>query len=190
MGQDPRTFLNDAVVFIVRFYVIIFVVLLPITVLSYILKPAVLVAPAPAGKASLPPNFEIFFVLFGIYMFCAVATAVAFLGGWRKLASQFPAPQNYAEGQLFKRQSGSVGAANYNKILYIRVSAQGLYLACIFPFRFMHPPLLVPWAQVKALRQKRFLWRTASYLTIGSPKLATIALENQKVVEAAQQWLP
>lgn len=126
----------------------------------------------------------------GIYLFCAVATINAVMSGWRKLAGRFPAPQNFAEGQLFKWQSGSVGVSGYSKVLFIRVSAQGLYLACVFPFRLMHPPMLIPWSQVKAIRQKKFWPRVMSSLTIGSPKLATVALENQKVIEAARQWLP
>jgi hypothetical protein len=33
-------------------------------------------------------------------------------------------------------------AANYNNVLTMGASQQGLYLASMFLFRFMHPPLL------------------------------------------------
>jgi hypothetical protein len=39
--------------------------------------------------------------------------------------------------------------ANYNNVLTIGACQQGLYLASMFLFRFMHPPLLVPWSEIK-----------------------------------------
>lgn len=188
LGQDPRTFLKDAVVFVIRFYVVMFVVCLPILLLTYLLKHVVPVAPARQAKVSMPQVW-LFLVPFFIYMFCAVATATSFLGGWRKLAGRFPAPQNFAEGRLFKWQSGDVGVASYNSVLNIRVSPRGLYFSCIPLFRFMHPPILIPWTQVKVTRQKRFLGKEAIRLTIGSPKLATIALRDSKIINAAAQWI-
>ncbi|HEX8835029.1 MAG TPA: hypothetical protein VF719_12550, partial [Abditibacteriaceae bacterium] len=96
----------------------------------------------------------------------------------------------FAEGQLFRWQSGSVGVANYGRVLVVRVAPAGLYLACIFPFRLMHPPLLIPWNEVKAVRRKRIFFRRTTWLTIGSPKLVTVVLENPKIAEAAESWLP
>jgi len=191
VGQNPQTVVKDAIIFIVRYFVIIVGVLLPLFLLSFILDPF-----TPAIHATMPeeltpaePIFWIILVPFGIYMFFAVTLGLALIGGWRKLAGEFRAPKNFAEGQLFKRQSGSVGASNYSRVLRIRVSPQGLFLACPFPVHLTHPPILIPWSQIKAVRQKRILWRTISYLNIGSPKLATIALENPKIVEDAKPWL-
>lgn len=190
MGQDPRTFLKDAIVFVIRFYITIFVVLLPIPLLLYLIKLTVPVTTVPTNNTQLPPQLWFLLVPFIIYVFCAVATAIAVLSGWRKLAGKFPSPQNFTDGQLFTWQSGTVGVANYNNVLIVRVSSHGLYLDCIFPFRLMHPPILIPWAQVKAVRQTRFLGSSTIFLTIGSPKLATISLKNAKIIEAARQWLP
>jgi hypothetical protein len=39
-------------------------------------------------------------------------------------------------------------------VLTLGASQQGLYLASMFIFRFMHPPLLVPWSDIKVRRSK------------------------------------
>jgi hypothetical protein len=170
MGQDPRTFPRDVLRFAIKFYVLTYIMLLPIWVVTYFVGPITPLPSAPGVKPKMPSQFWPFFALFGVYMWCAVAVIISLLGGWYKVARRFRAPRKFREGQLFKRQSGSVGGGGYGRILTVRVSPQGLYLACIFPFQIMHPPMLIPWEQIKAVRQKRFLWRTSSYLTVGSPK--------------------
>ncbi len=56
-------------------------------------------------------------------------------------------------------QSGQMRwLANYNNVLTIGVSPQGLYLASMFLFRFMHPPLLVPWSEIKVRRKKGWVF--------------------------------
>jgi hypothetical protein len=55
-------------------------------------------------------------------------------------------------------QSGRMqGLADYKNVLTIGVSQQGWYLASMFFFRFMHPPLLVPWNEIKVRRSTGWL---------------------------------
>jgi hypothetical protein len=56
--------------------------------------------------------------------------------------------------------------ANYNRVLTIGVNPQGLYLATMFLFRFMHPPLLVPWSEIKVQRSKGWMFEYVT-LTLG-----------------------
>jgi hypothetical protein len=132
----------------------------------------------------------VFFVIFGGGLAAAIVSLLAFLSGWRALASRFPAPPGFTEGKLFSWQSGRIGIVNYNNILRVRVSAQGLHLACGFPFHFMHPPLLIPWAQITDIKQQKILAWPVTLLTIGTPKIATVTLHNRKILEAAGPWLP
>lgn len=131
----------------------------------------------------------VFFVVFGGGLAAAIMALLSFAGGWRALAGRFPAPPGFVEGKLFTLQSGRVGMVNYNNVLRVRVSAQGLYLACGFPFSFMHPPLLIPWAQITNLEQHKVLAWQVIRLTIGTPKIATITLYNAKIIEAAGPWM-
>lgn len=193
MGQDPKTVVRDVLWFAIRFYVLLYLVILPLYPAVRFLKPYFPAQPAgqPLNPAKAPPlQFFLFMAGFGIYMFFAVAIIIALLGGWFKLARKYRAPKGFKEGQLFKWQSGSVGVCNYNNVLKIRVSPQGLYLACVFPFSIMHSPILIPWDEIKGIRQKRFRRRTTTRFIVGSPKIVSVVFMNDKVVEAAKQWLP
>ncbi len=131
----------------------------------------------------------VFFVLFGGGLAAAIISLLAFVSGWRTLAARFPAPPGFHGGKLYTWQSGRLGMVNYNNVLRVGVSPQGLHLACGFPFHFMHPPLLIPWAQITNLQQQKvFAWQVI-LLTIGMPKIARITLYNAKIIEAAQPWL-
>jgi len=132
----------------------------------------------------------VLFVLFGGGLAAAIISLLAFVSGWRTLAARFPAPPGFNEGRFYTWQSGRLGVVNYNNVLRVGVSPQGLFLACQFPFHFLHPPLLIPWAQITNLQQQKvFAWQVI-LLTIGAPKIATVTLYNAKIIEASQLWLP
>jgi hypothetical protein len=72
------------------------------------------------------------------------------------LCSQNPFPLN---GAKWGMQSGRMRwLANYNNVLTLGASQQGLYLASMFLFRFMHPPLLIPWSEIKVQRSKGWIF--------------------------------
>ena len=56
--------------------------------------------------------------------------------------------------------------ANYNNVQMVGASQQGLYLASMFLFRFVHPPLLVPWSEIKVRRSKGWFLEYVT-LTLG-----------------------
>jgi hypothetical protein len=56
-----------------------------------------------------------------------------------------------------------VRMANYNNVLTLGVSQQGLYLASMFLFRFMHPPLLVQWSVIKVRRNKGWVFEYVTF---------------------------
>ncbi len=193
MGQNPKTAMRDVIWFAVRFYIFLNLIILPLFPIVKLLKPYLPAQPAgqPLNPNKFPPlQAFVFFAGFGIYMFCGVALMLALLGGWHKLSRRYKAPKNFKDGQLFKWQSGCIGACNYNNVLKVRLSPEGFYVACIFPFSVMHRPILIPWSEFKDIRQKRFWRRTSTRFIIGSPKIASIVIENKKVVEAAKSFLP
>jgi hypothetical protein len=64
-------------------------------------------------------------------------------------------------------QSGQMRwLANYNNVLTLRASQQGLYLASMFLFRFMAPSLLVPWSDIKVWRSKGWFFEYVTF-TLG-----------------------
>jgi hypothetical protein len=56
-------------------------------------------------------------------------------------------------------QSGQMRClTNYNNVLTLGVSREGLYLANMLLFRFMHPPLLIAWSEIKVSRKKGWVF--------------------------------
>jgi hypothetical protein len=85
------------------------------------------------------------------------------VSGWFVLARRFRLAGGF-DGVSFGFQSGQMRwLANYGNCLTLGANQDGLYLATMFLFRFMHPPLLVPWSEIKVVRKKR--WIFGEYVT-------------------------
>ena len=114
-----------------------------------------------------------FVVIFPIYFLCLwllVGATISFVGGWFSLAKVYRTRVPFI-GASWRMQSGRMRwLANYNNVLTLGVSRQGLYLASMFLFRFMHPPLLVPWSEIKVRRNKGWVFEYVTF-TMG-PELA------------------
>jgi hypothetical protein len=83
---------------------------------------------------------------------------ISFVGGWFSLARVYRTQVAF-DGAKWRMRSGRMRwLANYNNLLTLGASQQGLYLASMFLFRFMHPPLLVPWSEIKVRRSKGWVF--------------------------------
>jgi len=51
-----------------------------------------------------------------------------------------------------------------------------LYLSLMLPFRPGHPPLLIPWRDIREVGRRRYRLRERVVVEIGSPSLATVTL--------------
>jgi len=110
-----------------------------------------------------PAAFALIFPIYFFFLWLLVAAMVSFIGGWFSLAKVYRTRVPF-HGTKWKMQSGRMRRlANYNNVLTIGVSPQGLYLASMFLFRFMHPPLLVPWSEIKVRRSKGWVFE---YVTL------------------------
>ena len=82
--------------------------------------------------------------------------------------------------------------ANYKNVLTLGASQQGLYLASMFIFRFMHPPLLVPWSNIKLRRSKGWFFEYV-ILTMGHELAIPLRIREElaaKLREAAGNCWP
>jgi len=73
--------------------------------------------------------------------------------------------------------SASVNGANYNNSLVLKYNYDGIYLKVILPFRLFHPPILIPWKEVKYARDKKIFFIKLKELVIGDPFIALITLK-------------
>jgi hypothetical protein len=110
------------------------------------------------SPALLEPQW--FFPLF-VLMWFGISGLLSLLSGWRGLASRFPGSEA-AQGDNYRFASGSMGIpyfpVNYSNCLFVTVNEKGFRVAVFFLFRFLSPPLFVPWSQVESVVEKRFLF--------------------------------
>lgn len=128
------------------------------------------------------PFFGLLFVLFVLGAITGVMLAVSALGGWQRLAARYRAADP-PRGERFSLQSGFLGWVSYGSCLTIHVSAEGLRLAVMFPFRAGHAPLFIPWSEMHNVRAVRYWWNELIEFEVGSPCVATLRLPR-KVIEA------
>ncbi len=107
--------------------------------------------------------------------FFAVFWGLSLAGGWRRLAADYAAHEK-PPGDFRRFQAVRLRWVGYNGCLTIGVCREGLYLAVWPIFRFCHPPLLIPWADLGEIQRRRtFLW-THVRAGVRRPPIVTIDL--------------
>ena len=79
------------------------------------------------------------------------------MSGWRRLAERFHHPKPF-EGSYYRFQTAHMTGVRFGGVLEIGVGETGLYLVPMILFRLFHPPLLIPWSELRAAPVKRFLF--------------------------------
>ena len=109
-----------------------------------------------------------FFPLFIGFWF-AMTGLLAHLGGWATLARRFRATQS-PSGERFRFASGSMGRrflpVNYGGCLFVTVGEEGIHLSILFLFRFLSPPLFIPWSAMESVTEKRFIVSTYTSIRV------------------------
>jgi len=121
--------------------------------------------------------FAAIFPIYFLCLWCVVAATISVIGGWFALTKVYRTRAAF-NGEKWKMQSGRMRwLANYNNVLTIGIGKQGLYLASMFLFRFMHPPLLIPWSEIKVrntFKPSQFIneeLRVGSFACFADPQL-------------------
>jgi hypothetical protein len=101
-----------------------------------------------------PTAFAAIFPIYCLSLWLLIGAIISFIGGWFSLAKVYRT-RLPLDGAKCRMQSGQMRRlTNYNNVLTLGVSPEGRYLAIIFLFRFMHPPLLVPWSEIRVRRKE------------------------------------
>ncbi|WP_426492825.1 hypothetical protein [Hymenobacter sp. 102] len=153
-----------------------------------------------APNALYLPLFPLGFAAFWAFVCWLISR-----NGWQRLGQYYRAPATPpAPAETFwlqaasLREPGTVGpGANYRGVLRISCGPAGLGLSVLFLFRVGHPPLLIPWAAVGPVEEKRGVFGLGTYFTsiISAPdgtaaveiRLGSPAVAAQ--IEAYQQLL-
>ena len=118
---------------------------------------------------SLVSNLGI--ALLCVAVWCAICFFISLLTGW------------FALGRRFKRQSDLYGEtksagpffytvymrlwSHYSSVIRLTAASDALYVSILFPLRIGHPPLRIPWDEIRFGRTK-FFFRTYMVLTLGN----------------------
>ncbi len=114
-----------------------------------------------------PYGFAIFFVA----LWCLVCFVASIVGGWFALSRRFrkqsePLGETRTAGPWFYGVSMRFWG-NYSSVIRLTAAEDALYPSVLFPFRCGHPPLCIPWTEIKLSRAK-LLWRRYVLLTLGN----------------------
>ena len=106
-----------------------------------------------------------------IALWCAIGYFVSFFTGWLALARRFK-KQSEPYGEI--RSAGPFFYTlymrfwgHYSSVIRLTAAGDALYASVLFLFRIGHPPLRIPWDEIRFGRTK-FFFRTYIVLTLGN----------------------
>ena len=110
------------------------------------------------------------YALFSFAVWCCVCSLISLLSGWFALSRRFPRQSEpYGVTRRVGPWFGTVYTrfwGHYSGVMRLVAAEDALYLSVLFPFRIGHPPLRIPWNEIRLSRSKRF-WVNYVILTLG-----------------------
>jgi hypothetical protein len=105
-----------------------------------------------------------------------VCWLLALVGGWRGLARRY---RVHGEAKpTTQSTSAMLGVVSYNGVLQVGASDTGLELRVMSLFRAGHPPLRIPWTDVRDEGEQSGLFGTQTKLRLG-PNGTTLRLPSK-----------
>jgi hypothetical protein len=121
-------------------------------------------------------SFAYIFPFFFIGMWLLV-TFIISKTGWTDLVANYRY-DNAFTGTRVGIISAAINKANYNNSLVLKYNEDGIYLKPILLFRLFHSPVLIPWKEIKEVRDKKIFFYTYRELIVGQPLVAVIGIRN------------
>jgi hypothetical protein len=137
-------------------------------------------------------NHPLFFVLQFIALWALVCYVISQLSGWMALSRRFRDIGAFYSYQ-WPFQSVRMRTLWYNNCANFGADETGLYMA-VFPlFRFVHPPLFIPWSEIQVVTGNQGLIFKKRKLLLGRQELIPLIVGlplAKKLQEAAGQAWP
>jgi hypothetical protein len=104
-------------------------------------------------------------------VWCAICFFISLLTGWFDLSRRFkrqsdPYGETKSAGPFFYTVYMRLWS-RYSSSIRLIAASDALYLSVLFPLRIGHPPLRIPWDEIRFSRTK-FFFRTYIVLTLGN----------------------
>jgi hypothetical protein len=89
----------------------------------------------------------------------AMCACLSLMSGWFYLGARFKSDEQI-DGERFCFRSGALGwrawPVGYRNCLFVTVGSRGFAVSVLFPFRFLHPRLVIPWSAVERCEDVKF----------------------------------
>jgi hypothetical protein len=129
----------------------------------------------------LPVAFPFVLLLLAPAGWCVALLAVSILSGWSELAPRFPRNSEplgpvYASGSWFNL----VYLRNwckYSGAINFEAAEDALYLNAIPLFRPFHPPLRIPWSEIR-ISSSTYLFKDFLVLTLGNAEQIPLRISS------------
>lgn len=123
------------------------------------------------APAAFPAYFALLFPVFFAVLWILICVFIGFVSGWRGLSRRFrcdrpPYGDVRTAGPLFYSIYTRFWG-HYSSVIRLTAAQDALYLSVLGLFRAGHPPLRIPWSEIRFGRT-RFLWRRFVVLTLGN----------------------
>lgn len=120
-----------------------------------------------------------------IFMWLTICLILSLLG-WYWLALKYK-----YKGDFNGTRIGVISATinyivGYSNAIVIKVNNDGLYLKPLLIFSFFHEPLLIPWAEIKKVKDSRFLFIYYKELFIGDLFVSVIKIRKSTFLKIEQ----
>lgn len=122
-------------------------------------------------------------LLIGIWLLNSAIFSM--FSGWMSLADTFRASER-PDGEQLWGQVKQIGFIPQNRVTHMIVSPSGLYLYQSILFRFLHPPILIPWSEVQYVGPVELFWGSTYQFDLAS--IARIRV-TQAAYEAIGKYL-
>jgi hypothetical protein len=122
------------------------------------------------------------FIVGFIALWCVICYLISFLTGWFPLARRFKT-QTEPYGEI--RSAGPFFYtiymrfwSHYSSVIRLTAASDALYASVLFPFRIGHPPLRIPWDEVKFGMTRRFFFNYV-VLTLGHEEMIPMRISER-----------
>ncbi len=123
-----------------------------------------------------------FFAGFFIALWCGSCFLVSVMTGWFALAQRFR-QESAPYGEIKTAGPFFYGVymrfwGHYSSVIRLTAASDALYASVLFPFRIGHPPLRIPWDEIK-LGTTMWFFRTYVVLTLGNEEMIPMRISQR-----------
>ncbi|QSQ16348.1 hypothetical protein [Myxococcus landrumensis] len=129
-------------------------------------------------------------IAFFVVFFVGMTGLSSLIGGWRKLGRRYATKQAMPD-QNIRGTTVRVGLSHYRSSVTVGADEDGLYLSPTFLLRPFHPPLLIPWAALRARTRQSdwsYLGKSFDRMEVG-PERVVVRVESV-VMDGFIRYLP